>query len=48
MLTMGVGSVMIISLVRLKTINQFTRAVNPTSSSPLNIPPRLPPVTRLC
>ncbi len=30
---------MIISLVRLKTINEFTRAVNPTSTSCLNPPP---------
>jgi hypothetical protein len=35
---------MIISLVRLKTINEFTRAVNPTSQSAQTFnPARLPP-----
>ncbi len=33
---------MIISLVRLKTINEFTRATNPTSTSPTNLPVMAP------
>lgn len=35
---------MIISLIRLKTINEFTRAVNPTSTQPsFSCPPPFPP-----
>jgi hypothetical protein len=35
---------MIISLIRLKTINEFTRAVNPTSTPP-SFQPLTPSIT---